>query len=60
MPVTEVQKLQRKIRRLENKLAEMDAEVGVYQMMIHDIPAEHIFDAVAKKYPALAKRWSKP
>jgi hypothetical protein len=52
--------LARKVMRLENKLAECDAERDLYQMMAHDLAPEHLIAAIEKRYPVIAAKWRTP
>lgn len=51
--------LRKKIRRLECKCAYLSALSEMYEMMVHDVMAPSIIDAISKKYPAIAASWEK-
>jgi hypothetical protein len=52
--------LARKVRRLEAKLAESDAERDLYQMMAHDLASERLIEIIEKRYPTIAAKWRVP
>ena len=54
---TELQTLKRKVKRLECKLAEAEAEAEVNLMMAHDLSGPAITEYMTHNYPEWVKRW---
>lgn len=49
--------LERKIKRLENRIEELEAECECYEMMAHDLAPEGLIAAIKRKWPVIAKKW---
>jgi hypothetical protein len=47
----------RTIRKLEARVAYLEAEVELQAMMVHDIAAPAVIAAIRKKWPAVVARW---
>lgn len=50
-------KLKRRVRYLERKLIEAEAERDLCEMMAHDLASEPLIRTIESKYPALTMKW---
>jgi chaperonin cofactor prefoldin len=53
-----VKSLQQTVRRLKDQNVELEAEISLCQMMIHDFAAPDVIGVIEKRFPALAKKWA--
>lgn len=53
----EERKLTNKIKRLEAKVAELEAEKEMMEMVVHDIGAPDIIKAIEHRFPDVMAKW---